>query len=86
MIIFRSKKEKKDKCPQCGATLNAAIPQHESAKRPPVAGDLTLCIRCAAVLTFTDDATLAFYSGSISPKLKRTRKKLLEMIMRNRGK
>ena len=44
-----------DACPFCGTLLNAATAGPMNPDAVPDPGDWTICIKCAGVLTFTDD-------------------------------
>ena len=45
-------------CPACGTRLDAASGLCEDTPRPK-AGDFTVCIDCAALMTFTKSLTVA---------------------------
>lgn len=56
-----------DRCPVCGATLNAASGiEHEETPRP---GDATVCVHCAAILLFDDDLRLRKPTKAERPRL-----------------
>lgn len=42
-------------CPECGHPINATTPAFEDIRRPPQAGDLSICSFCAGLLVFGPD-------------------------------
>jgi hypothetical protein len=68
---------KEQACPWCWWKLDAATNITEGGSvDPPVSGDVTVCIGCAAVLFFRDDMTLRAGSlsevdSSIRPRVKK---------------
>jgi hypothetical protein len=44
-------------CPRCGATMNDAISLDLDAPARPSAGDVGLCLSCAAPLQYTQDGS-----------------------------
>lgn len=44
--------ENKPTCPQCGAVLDATTPADPESSAEPSAGDITVCLHCAAALKF----------------------------------
>jgi hypothetical protein len=43
-------------CPSCGAMLENSSPPDGSDLRPPVVGDATICMYCAALLIYADES------------------------------
>lgn len=48
-----------DHCPKCGHILDAATGATDD-KAVPRGGDVTLCIKCGEILTFTKDLKVRF--------------------------
>jgi len=51
-------KVKKAQCPTCSHPLDAATPMDDADQRAPESGDLTICVKCATVLTYDDNMDL----------------------------
>ncbi len=45
-------------CPRCGIVLDTSRPAEGSIDRGPVAGDISICWSCTAIMVFRDDRTL----------------------------
>ena len=73
-------------CPECGYVMDAASVA-DGAPRRPEPGDVTLCIKCAAVAVFDDALHLRKparsewrkYSPEIRRELERARRAILKM-------
>lgn len=58
-----------DRCPACGHRLTHAT--GISTDSPPEPGDLSVCIRCAAVLIFGPDMVLEKFTGKLDAETTR---------------
>jgi hypothetical protein len=72
-------------CPKCMVMLDAAT--NASGHNAPVPGDFTVCINCAAILTFDTDMQLLPAELGDIPTYVRSKFARLKMLIeeRNRG-
>lgn len=52
------------RCPRCGATFDAASDEWNEHPRGPRAGDMTICVYCAAVLVFEEQLALRLFTDA----------------------
>lgn len=60
-------------CPRCGYRLDADAPPANARYEKPSPGDLSMCLRCSAVLTFAPDLHLRLltaheWDNSLTPE------------------
>ena len=70
-------------CPTCGHHVNGALAMQEGPE-PPKQGDLSVCIKCAAIATYEADLSLRLLSGAewdeLSPELRQTLQETQSLI------
>lgn len=66
MVTFRTPEQR---CKKCGATLSGVEEQFGDT-RPPRKGDLTICVKCAAILQFEEDLSLSLATAKDLEELK----------------
>ncbi|TXH11785.1 MAG: hypothetical protein E6R04_00725 [Spirochaetes bacterium] len=61
-------------CPNCGYTHNRASLVSDAEQEPPKPGDITICLNCAAVLSFDKDTNQVLMSSEDFEKLQEEEK------------